>query len=51
MGGGDKGQVIERGGKIRHNDFEPFQRIAERWGCDIYPGALARLNKWTCKGA
>jgi hypothetical protein len=48
MGAGSKLQVIKRGGKIRHDDFTPFERIAERWGRDIFPGAIAaKCNKWS----
>ncbi|MBD2517856.1 hypothetical protein H6G93_23330 [Nostoc sp. FACHB-973] len=47
MGGGDKLQVIKRAGKIVHDDFQPFERIAEQWGKDIFPGALAHCNKWS----
>jgi hypothetical protein len=42
--------AIERGGKILHNDFEPFIRIAKRWGEDVFPGSLDRLNDWSGGG-
>jgi hypothetical protein len=44
MGAGDKLQVIKRGGKVLHDDFEPFERIAKRWGQDLLP---AKCNTWT----
>jgi len=47
MGTGNKIQVIKRGGMIKHDDFAPFERIGERWGRDMFPGALAKCNKWS----
>lgn len=50
MGAGHKMKVVQRGGKIRHNDFAPFIQIAERWGRDILPGSLASKNQWSGGG-
>lgn len=48
MGTGSALQVIERGGKVRHNDFAPFERIAKRWGQEVFPGALVqKCNEWS----
>jgi len=47
MGAGHEMKVVERGGKVRHNDFAPFVEIAERWGQEVFPGALAKHNKWS----
>jgi hypothetical protein len=44
MGAGDKLQVIKRGGKVLHDDFEPFERIGRRWGQDLLP---AKCNTWS----
>jgi hypothetical protein len=47
MGAGNKLQVLKRGGEVKHDDFAPFARIAELWGKDVFPGALAKCNKWS----
>jgi hypothetical protein len=47
MGAGNKLQVLKRGGEVKHDDFAPFARIAEVWGKDAFPGALAKCNKWS----
>lgn len=48
MGGGNQLQVIKRGGKVIHDDFAAFEKIGERWGKDIFPGALAaKCNVWS----
>ncbi len=50
MGGGMKVQVIKDKvtGKVLHDDFTPFEKIGERWGKDVFPGALqAKCNKWS----
>jgi hypothetical protein len=46
MGAGQKLQKIKIGGHT-HNDFEPWERIAKRWGQDVFPGALAKCNEWS----
>jgi hypothetical protein len=46
MGGGSKLQKITVSGKVKDN-FEPFERIAKRWGQDVFPGALAKCNEWS----
>jgi hypothetical protein len=50
MGGGMKvqslGSVSKRTGG--HDDLAPFEKIAERWGKDVFPAALqAKCNVWT----
>jgi hypothetical protein len=50
MGKGDKQKTIKvKAGKQPriHNDFGPFERIAQEWGKDVFPGALAKCNKWS----
>lgn len=47
MGRGDKLQVLKTRGKVVHDDFEPFERIAQRWGRDAATGAAARCNTWS----
>jgi hypothetical protein len=48
MGAGQKLSVIQRKGDIKHNDFEPFLKIARRWGQDVFQGALqGKCNNWT----
>lgn len=50
MGKGDKQKTIKvtAGKQVRiHDDFQPFERIAEAWGKDVFPGALAKCNKWS----
>jgi hypothetical protein len=48
MGGGDKLQVITRGGVIKHDDFAPFELIGERWGKDVFAAdKLQKCNKWS----
>ncbi len=49
MGAGNKVQVIKRAGKVIHDDFRPFEHIAEYWGKDIFPGELAHCNKWSAE--
>jgi hypothetical protein len=52
MGGGNVVQVIKRKGKVFHDDFVPFERIGERYGRDMLPGALAaKCNTWTSANA
>ncbi len=50
MGKGDKQKTVKvkAGKQVRiHDDFQPFERIAEAWGKDVFPGALAKCNKWS----
>lgn len=50
MGGGNKQKTlkIKVGRQVRiHDDFLPFEKIAEAWGKDVFPGALAKCNKWS----
>jgi hypothetical protein len=50
MGGGNKQKTlkIKVGNQVRiHDDFLPFEKIAEAWGKDVFPGALAKCNKWS----
>jgi hypothetical protein len=48
MGGGDAVQVIKRSGKVFHDDFVPWEKIGERYGKDMFPGALAaKCNSWS----
>ena len=48
MGAGNKLSVIQRKGDIKHNDFEPFLRIAQRWGQEVWKGALqGKCNNWS----
>ncbi|HVL99840.1 MAG TPA: hypothetical protein VM324_11170 [Egibacteraceae bacterium] len=56
MGGGSKVQKITvpgpDGKPVIHDDFAPFVRIGERYGTDLFPGALAtKCNKWESKGS
>jgi len=50
MGAGDQLQVIKRGGKIVHDDFLPFKRIAKLWGSVVFPDELSECNKWSVGG-
>lgn len=50
MGGGHEHKTlkIKVGKQVRiHDDFAPFEKIAEAWGKDVFPGALAKCNKWS----
>jgi len=47
MGAGAKLQVIKRAGKVLHDDFIPFEHIAEQWAKDVFPGALSHCKKWS----
>jgi hypothetical protein len=47
MGAGNMLQVIRRHGKVVHDDFEPFEQIAKRWGQDLLTGGLAQCNVWS----
>ncbi|HEX2746114.1 MAG TPA: hypothetical protein VHN16_17175 [Streptosporangiaceae bacterium] len=47
MGAGDLLQVLKRGGAVIHDDFLPFERIAERWGRDVAAPRQAGCNVWT----
>lgn len=47
MGAGNVLQAIKRNGRTIHDDFEPFEQIATRWGQDILPNALAKCNIWS----
>jgi len=47
MGAGNLLQVIKRSGKVVHDDFQPFEQIAKRWGDDLLTGALAKCNVWS----
>jgi hypothetical protein len=47
MGAGDQVQVIVRGGKVVHDDLEPFEKIATRWGRDVASTAEAKCNTWS----
>jgi hypothetical protein len=47
MGAGDQIQVIQRGGKVVHDDLVPFERIGERWGKDVFGAVSATCNTWT----
>jgi hypothetical protein len=49
MGGGNMLQVIRRHGKVVHDDFEPFEQIAKRWGQDLLTGGLAKCNTWSAQ--
>ncbi len=49
MGAGDQVQVIVRGGKVVHDDLEPFEKIAARWGRDVASAAEAKCNTWSAK--
>ena len=49
MGAGNMLQVIKRHGKVVHDDFEPFERIAKRWGQDLLTGGLAKCNSWSAQ--
>lgn len=46
MGAGQKLQKLKIGG-YTHDDFAPWERIAKRWGQDVFPGALAKCNEWS----
>lgn len=46
MGAGSKVQKLKIGGHT-HNDFGPWEKIAKRWGQDVFPGALAKCNEWS----
>src|SRR5919202_174087 len=47
MGGGMKLQNLKVGSGS-HSDFAAFERIGERWGKDVFTGALAtKCNTWT----
>jgi ferredoxin len=51
MGGGEKVQKLNvpgpDGKPVPHDDFSPFVKIGERYGKDVFPGALAgKCNKW-----
>jgi hypothetical protein len=52
MGAGNKVQIIARGGKIKHDDMQPWETIGARCGKDVFKGALeATCNKWTGRRA
>ncbi len=50
MGGGGALQTLSSTSVRRtgHDDLLPFEKIAQRWGKDVFPAALEpKCNKWS----